>query len=139
MFNRRRDTPPAEPPETGPDVYTESEGLGIVPGGTIRFFFTEDLTDEDASGIQASLEKQLLFLRSFSLRPYKNYLAVSWIMKDDDDRYLDDVGSDVHLVVLGALASRFGWEEPKVAAFHNREERLKLMKQLGKEWAVGSY
>jgi hypothetical protein len=138
MFGRRRrDTPPAEPVEKGPDVYIESEGLGTISGGTLRFFFTEDLADGDTSSLETSLGQQLAFLRSFSFRPYRNYVALSWIMKDDDERYLDEVESDVQLVALGVLASHFGWREPETGGFHTSEERLALAKKLGVQWTLG--
>lgn len=138
MFRRRRrDTPPAEPVEKGPDVYIESEGLGTVPGGTIRFFFTEELPTEDASRIEALLGQQLAFLRSFSFRPYRNYVALSWIMKDDDERYLDEVEPDVQLVALGVLASHFGWRGPETGSFHTSEERQTMAKKLGVQWTLG--
>lgn len=138
MFGRRRrETPPATPPEKGPDVYVESEGLGTILGGTIRFFFTEELSTEAASSLEASLGQQLAFLRSFSFRPYRNYVALSWIMKDDEDCDLDEIESDVQLVALGVLANHFGWHGLETGRFHSSEERHALAKKLGTQWTLG--
>lgn len=137
MFGRRRRTEPATQPDKGPDVYIESEGLGTILGGTIRFFFTEELSDEAASSLEASLGQQLTFLRSFSFRPYRNYVALSWIMKDDEEHYLDEVESDVQLVALGILANHFGWRNPKTGSFHTGEERHATAKKLGTQWTLG--
>lgn len=136
MFKRRRTPPPPQRPD-GPNVYISTDSLGAVPGGTLRFFMTETLNPEDVRFILTSLEQQLLFLRSFSFRPYQNYLAVSWVLKPDDERQLDEVEPEVQLIVLGVLASRFGWNNPTIGRFDSDTQRIELMRQLGVEWTLG--
>lgn len=138
MFGRRRrNAPPAPLTAKGPDVYIESDGLGLILGGTIRFFFTEELPADAASSLEASLGQQLAFLQRFSFRPYRNYVALTWIMKDDDERYLEEVESDVQLVALGVLAHHFGWREPQTSSFSSSEERHAMAKKLGTQWTLG--
>lgn len=138
MFGRRRRNAPTAPPAVkGPDVYIETEGLGTILGGTIRFFFTEDLSGEATSSLEASLGQQLAFLRRFDFRPYRNYVALSWVMKDDEEYDLDEVESDVQLVALGVLAHHFGWREPQTGSFNGSEERHAMAKKLGTQWTLG--
>lgn len=136
MFSRRRKpTAPEQPP--GPDVYISSEELAMIPGGTIRFFFTEELSADSARLIDESLKTQLMFLKRFDFRPYKNYVALTWVMKDEDDRYFDDVQPEVQLIALGILANHFGWQNPDTGSFQNDTERRELMRRLGVEWTLG--
>lgn len=109
----------------------------MIPGGTIRFFFTEELSADSARLIDESLKTQLIFLKRFDFRPYKNYVALTWVMKDEDDRYFDDVQPEVQLIALGILANHFGWQNPDTGSFQNDTERRELMRRLGVEWTLG--
>ena len=135
MFNRRRrnEEPPTRPPE-GPDVYVTSGPA--IPGGMHRFFFSETLSEEGAAAVLPSLEQQLMFLSDFSFEPRNNYVTVTWSPKTEDARALDEVGADVQLIVIGALAHHFGWRNPDIATFTSDEERHSLMKERGVNWVT---
>lgn len=135
MFNRRRSQKTVPQAPEGPDVYVASGPS--IPGGMHRFFFAETLGEEGAAKIQSLLEPQLAFLSGFEFEPRQNYATVTWSPKTEDGRGMDEVGSDVRLIVIGALALHFGWKEPSVGTFESDEERRSRMRELNVDWSVG--